>query len=72
MTADMRKMLPKHDMQMSDDAVMMKGLFWNPMDVADIAWRELINKISAVAAISRAGEVGWAPQPSKKARVDPA
>jgi hypothetical protein len=49
-------MLPKHDFEsaISDDAAAMKGLFWNPVEVADVAWRELFNKLSAVAAIEAA------------------
>ena len=51
-------MLPKHDFEsaFSDDAATMKGLFWNPVEVADVAWRELLNKLSAVAAVEAAGE----------------
>ncbi len=55
--AENRKMLPKHDFEsaFSDDAATMKGLFWNPVEVADVAWRELLNKLSAVAAVEAAG-----------------
>lgn len=54
--ADLRKMLPKHDFEsaISDDATQMKGLFWNPVDVADIAWRELMNKLADAAAAKAA------------------
>ena len=52
-------MLPKHDFEsaFSDDAANMKGLFWNPVEVAEVAWRELLNKLSAVAAVEAAAEV---------------
>ena len=51
-------MLPKHDFEsaFSDDAANMKGLFWNPVEVAEIAWRELLGKLSAVAAIAAAAD----------------
>ena len=51
-------MLPKHDFEsaFSDDAATMKGLFWNPVEVAEVAWRELLNKLSAVAAVEAAAE----------------
>ncbi len=54
--ADNRKMLAKHDFEsvFSDDAAAMKGLFWNPTEVADVAWRQLLSKLSAVAAIDSA------------------
>jgi hypothetical protein len=39
------------ELDISDDAIVMKGLFWNPTEVADVAWRELMNKLSAVAAV---------------------
>ena len=57
--AENRKMLPKHDFEsaFSDDAANMKGLFWNPVEVAEVAWRELLNKLSAVAAVEAAAEV---------------
>ena len=29
----------------------MEGAFWNPLDVSDLAWGELLRKLSAVAAI---------------------
>ena len=56
--AENRKMLPKHDFEsaFSDDAANMKGLFWNPVEVAEVAWRELLNKLSAVAAVEAAVE----------------
>jgi cell wall assembly regulator SMI1 len=76
---DMRKMLPKHDFEISDDAAVMRGLFWNPTDVADIAWRELINKLSAVAAVAaaagdqaaggQAGDQDAEPRPLKKMKA---
>lgn len=58
MPAENRKMLPKHDFEsaFSDDAANMKGLFWNPVEVAEVAWRELLNKLSAVAAVEAAVE----------------
>ena len=64
--ADNRKMLPKHDFEsvISDDAALMRGLFWNPVEVANVAWRELLNKLSAVSAICSVLE-----QPSKKRRA---
>jgi hypothetical protein len=56
LAAENRKMLPKHDFEsaFSDDAANMNGLFWNPVEVAEVAWRELLSKLSAVAAISAA------------------
>jgi hypothetical protein len=58
LAAENRKMLPKHDFEsaFSDDAANMKGLFWNPVEVAEVAWRELLSKLSAVAAISAADD----------------
>ena len=72
--AENRKMLPKHDFEsaFSDDAANMKGLFWNPVEVAEVAWRELLNKLSAVAAIEAAVEalIDDDDNDAKRARCD--
>ena len=72
--AENRKMLPKHDFEsaFSDDAANMKGLFWNPVEVAEVAWRELLNKLSAVAAVEAAVEqdVTLIDDDAKRARCD--
>ena len=60
------KKMTAHNLEcvIADDTCRMSGLFWNPLEVSCVAWRELLLKLSTVSAIEAAkedksGEASW-------------
>ena len=50
---DAPKAMTAHNLEhiIADDESHLKGAFWNPLEVSDLAWNHLLRKLSAVAAI---------------------
>jgi hypothetical protein len=60
---DAPKAMTPHNLEhiIADDESHMKGAFWNPLEVSELAWNHLLRKLSAVAAIEVA---------KKRTRID--
>jgi hypothetical protein len=64
------KTMTAHNLEhvINGEGCKMKSLFWNPLEVPSIAWRDLLLKLSAVSAIKAADEEAMLMSSNKRKR----
>ena len=64
------KTMTAHNLEhvINGEGCKMKSLFWNPLEVPNIAWRDLLLKLSAVSAIKAADEEAMLMSSNKRKR----